>query len=95
MKKKENIIIIVVLVVMLLAIVGVSYAAFSYSGLGSKVNSITTGSITMTYEETDNTISLSGALPTTDATGKVRLTEGEYFDFTVSSKMTVYNLVCK
>jgi len=87
MKKKENIIIIVVLVVMLLAIVGVSYAAFSYSGLGSKVNSITTGSITMTYEETDNTISLSGALPTTDATGKVRLTEGEYFDFTVSSKI--------
>ena len=47
MKKKENIIIIVVLVVMILAIVGVSYAAFSYSGLGSKVNSITTGSITM------------------------------------------------
>ena len=41
----------------------------------------------MTYEETDNTISLSGALPTTDATGKVRLTEGEYFDFTVSSKI--------
>ncbi len=87
MKKKENIIIIVVLVVMILAIVGVSYAAFSYSKTGSKVNSITTGSITMTYTETDNTISLSGALPTTDATGKVRLTEGEYFDFTVSSKI--------
>ena len=41
----------------------------------------------MTYEETDNTISLNGALPTTDATGKVRLTEGEYFDFTVSSNI--------
>ena len=65
MKKRENIIIIVVLVVMILAIVGVSYAAFSYSKTGSKVNSITTGSITMTYTETDNTISLSGALPTT------------------------------
>ena len=87
MKKKENIIIIVVLLIMVIAIIGVSYAAFSYSGLGTKVNSITTGSITMTYEETDNTISLSGALPTTDATGKVRLTEGEYFDFTVSSKI--------
>ena len=87
MKKKENIIIIVVLVVMILAIVGVSYAAFSYSGLGSKVNSITTGSITMTYTETDNTISLNGALPTTDATGKKRLTDGEYFDFTVSSNI--------
>ena len=88
MKKKENIIIIVVLVVMILAIVGVSYAAFSYSGLGSKVNTITTGSITMTYTETDNTINLTGALPTTDKTGMVRLNPGEYFDFTVSSSIT-------
>ncbi len=88
MKKKENIIIIVVLVVMILAIVGVSYAAFSYSRTGSKVNSITTGSITMTYKETDNTISLNGALPTTDKTGTVRLNPGEYFDFSVSSEIT-------
>ena len=88
MKKKENIIIIVVLVVMILAIIGVSYAAFSYSKTGSKVNSITTGSITMTYTETDNTISLNGALPTTDKTGMVRLNPGEYFDFSVSSEIT-------
>ena len=87
MKKKENIIIIVVLVVMILAIVGVSYAAFSYSKTGSKVNSITTGSITMTYKETDNTISLNGALPTTDKTGMVRMNPGEYFDFSVSSEI--------
>ena len=87
MKKRENIIIIVVLVVMILAIIGVSYAAFSYSKTGTKLNSITTGSITMTYEETDNTISLNGALHTTDATGKTRLNQGEYFDFTVSSKI--------
>ena len=51
MKKRENIVIIVVLVVMVIAIVGVSYAAFSYSRTGSNVNSITTGSITMTYTE--------------------------------------------
>ena len=87
MKKKENIIIIVVLLIVVIAIIGVSYAAFSYSKTGTKVNSITTGSITMTYTETDNTISLSGALPTTDKTGMVRLNDGEYFDFTVSSKI--------
>ena len=86
-KKKENIIIIVLLVIMVIAIIGISYAAFSYSKTGEKVNSITTGSITMTYTETDNTISLSGALPTTDETGKVRLKEGEYFDFTISSEI--------
>ena len=88
MRKKETIIIIVVLVVMVLAIIGVSYAAFNFQGLGSKLNTITTGAITMSYEESDNTISLNGALPTTDKTGKVRLTEGEYFDFTVSSSIT-------
>ena len=83
-KKKENIIIIVVLVVMVIAIIGVSYAAFNFSGLGSKVNSITTGSITMTYTETDNVINLEGALPTTDKTGK---SLSDYFEFTVSSNI--------
>ena len=88
MKRRENIIIIVVLVVMVIAIVGVSYAAFNYSRTGSKVNTITTGAITMTYKETDNTISLTGALPTTDKTGMVRLNPGEYFDFSISSEIT-------
>ena len=38
----------------------------------------------MEYTESTNTISMNNALPTTDATGKVRLTAGEYFDFTLS-----------
>ena len=87
-KTKKEIVIIGLILLMVIALIGVSYAAFRFTGEGTKVNSITTGSITMTYEETDNTINLSGALPTTDKTGKVRLTEGEYFDFTVSSEIT-------
>ena len=87
-KTKKEIVIIGLILLMVIALIGVSYAAFSYSKTGTKLNSITTGSITMTYEETDNTISLNGALPTTDATGKKRLTEGEYFDFTVSSNIS-------
>ena len=87
MKKKENIVIIVILVLMLVAIIGVSFAAFSFSRAGNTPNTITTGSITMTYEESSNTISLNGALPTTDETGMVRLNPGEYFDFTVSSEI--------
>ena len=86
-KKKENIVIIAILVIMLLAIIGVSYAAFSFSKQGNTPNKITTGSITMTYTESSNTISLSNALPTTDKTGTTRLKEGEYFDFTVSSEI--------
>ena len=88
LKKKENIIIIVILVVMVLAIIGVSYAAFNFQGLGQRENTITTGDISMTYEEGDNTISIGNALPTTDATGMVRLKDGEYFDFSVSSNIT-------
>ena len=87
MKKRENIVIIVVLIVMVIAIVGVSYAAFNYSRTGS-INTITTGAITMKYTETSNTINLTGALPTTDKTGMVRLNPGEYFDFSISSEIT-------
>ena len=87
MKKRENIIIIVVLIVMVIAMIGVSYAAFRFSQTGNTANTITTGSITMTYTESSNTISLTGALPTTDKTGMVRLNKGEYFDFTVSSEI--------
>ena len=87
-KKKENIIIAIILVIMVLAIIGVSYAAFSFGQLGNKPNTITTGDISMTYEEGDNTISIGNALPTTDATGTTRLKDGEYFDFSVSSNIT-------
>ena len=87
-KTKKEIVIIGLILLMVIALIGVSYAAFRFTGEGTKVNTITTGSITMTYEETDNTISLNGALPTRDATGKTRLNQGEYFDFTVSSNIS-------
>ena len=87
-KTRKELVIIGLMLVLIIAIIGVSYAAFRFTGEGQKINSITTGSITMTYEESSNTISLNGALPTTDATGKTRLNPGEYFDFTVSSQIS-------
>ena len=84
-KVRKEIIIIGVLLLLVIVMIGVSYAAFRFMGEGTKLNKITTGSITMTYTESSNTISLTGALPTTDETGKKRLNPGEYFDFTVSS----------
>ena len=81
--KKKTIISIVLVLVLVLMIVGISYAAFKFTGTGQKANTITTGAITMKYTESTNTISMNNALPTTDATGKVRLTAGEYFDFTL------------
>ena len=83
-KKKQLLLSIGLVLILVLMIVGISYAAFKFTGLGTKPNTITTGAITMEYTETTNTISMNNALPTTDATGKVRLTAGEYFDFTLS-----------
>ena len=86
-KKKQLLLSIGLVLILVLMIVGISYAAFKFVGLGNKTNTITTGAITMEYEESTNTISMTGALPTTDATGKVRLTAGEYFDFTIKSSI--------
>ena len=83
-KKRQLLLTIGLVLVLVLMIVGISYAAFKFTGTGKKENTITTGAITMKYTESTNTISMNNALPTTDATGKVRLTEGEYFDFTLS-----------
>ena len=86
-KKKQLLLSIGLVLILVLMIVGISYAAFQFIGQGTKPNTITTGAITMEYTESDNTISMTGALPTTDATGKVRLTAGEYFDFTIKSSI--------
>ena len=85
--KKQLLLSIGLVLILVLMIVGISYAAFKFVGAGKKLNTITTGAITMEYEESTNTISMTGALPTTDATGKVRLTAGEYFDFTIKSNI--------
>ena len=85
--KKQLLLSIGLVLILVLMIVGISYAAFKFVGLGTKPNTITTGAITMEYTESTNTISMTGVLPTTDATGKVRLTAGEYFDFTIKSSI--------
>ena len=86
-KKFKNILTIVTTFILLIAVISISYAAFNYSGIGQKLNTITTGAITMNYTESSNVISISNALPTTDTTGKKRLNSGEYFDFTIKSSI--------
>ena len=87
-EKTKNILTVGVSIFMLIMVIGISYATFSYSGIGKKVNTITTGAISMTYTESTNSIALSNALPTTDATGKKRKNIGEYFDFTVRTSIS-------
>ena len=85
--KNKSFLFIILILILLIAIIGNSYAAFSYTGAGQKLNTITTGAISMEYVESTNIISMNNALPTTDATGKKLSSSGEYFDFTVKSSI--------
>ena len=87
MEKKEKILAGSLLLLLICLFLGISYAAFRFTGSGTKVNTITTGSISMSFAESDNIISIDKALPTTDNTGVRTLEEGEYFDFTVTSNI--------
>ena len=86
-KKRKNYLILILVTALLITIIGISYATFNYVGTGQKLNTITTGAISMNYIESSNVISMNNALPTTDATGKKRKNTGEYFDFTVKSSI--------
>ena len=74
--------------ILVVAVVGVSFAAFSYSRTGEKINQITTGTITMSYTDVTNGINISDALPMSDANGKLLEEENQYFDFTVSATIS-------
>ena len=82
---KQMILSILGVVILVVAVVGLSFAAFSYSKTGEKVNTITTGTITMSYSEDTNGINLSNALPMSDDQGKALSGSNNVFDFTVTA----------
>ena len=71
--------------ILVVAVVGVSFAAFTFSQTGNVENKITTGIISMTYTEPENGINLTNAMPMTDDSGKVLADDNEKFDFTVTA----------
>jgi len=74
--------------ILVVAVVGVSFAAFTFTGTGTKENTISTGTIAMTYSEDTNGIFITNALPTEDEAGKVLNGDKQTFDFTVSSTIS-------
>ncbi len=82
--KKETLISIVALLFIIIAVVGITYAAFSYTKAGTKSNKVTTSTITMNYNEATNGITLTNAFPMSDNDGKVLTGEGNTFGFTVT-----------
>ena len=82
---KQILISILGVVILIVAVVGISFAAFTYSQTGTKINTITTGTITMNYNESSAGITLKDALPMTDASGIALTGAGNTFDFTVNT----------
>lgn len=71
--------------ILIVALVGVSYAVFTTSVEGSKINVINTGTISMSFVESTNGISISNAMPISDDEGKRLVGDNNIFDFVVSS----------
>ena len=73
--------------ILVIAVVGVSFAAFAFSKTGTKENTISSGTISMTYTE-GTAISINNAMPMTDAAGKVLSGTGQVFTFTVGATIS-------
>ncbi len=76
------------IITLILITVGVTYAVFNYTKLGTTENTITSGTLKFLYTENTgvgNGISITNALPVSDEIGKNYATEGYVFDFKVES----------
>ena len=94
--KKALILSIIGILVLIIAVVGVSFAMFTFSGTGTKENVIRTGTVTMDFVDSSNNIELTNAYPTSDAKAieniKNRTTFGVKGDWSSSPMTVVYDL---
>ncbi len=83
---KQVLLSVLAVAILVVAVVGVSFAFFTYSKQGETVNTITTGTLVFSYNEPNNGILLENAVPMSDEDAKTTLTSGRnVFDFTVTS----------
>lgn len=87
-KKGKLYFILIALLLIVLLVIGISAVAVTVTKKGDKVNTITTGNISLDYTEDNNGITITNAMPTTDATGKTLSKNNEYFDFNVISTIS-------
>ncbi len=70
--------------ILVVAVVGISFAIYSTS-FETDANSISTGTVMVSYTEPTNAINITDALPIADATGKALSGANKTFDFTVAT----------
>ena len=81
-------IIIVTFLIFIIAIIGLSYATFTYTKEHDSINTISTGNISLDYTENTNGINLTNVYPMSDEVGKTLTSEEQYFDFSVKADIT-------
>ena len=73
--------------ILVVAVVGISFALFTSNDNVTVENTIKSGTVTMSFSEKTNGITLSNALPMSEADALQQLTkDGDYFDFDVVTK---------
>ncbi len=85
---KQILLSVIAIAILIIAVVGVSFAAFTFVGQGTQENTISTGTIAMTYNEEDAGISITNAMPMTDAAGKAQTADEAVFEFTVGATIS-------
>ncbi|MEG1597475.1 MAG: hypothetical protein RR359_04290 [Bacilli bacterium] len=81
--------------ILVVAVVGVSFAFFTYTGEGKTDNTITTGTLVFAYSDADaagNGVTISNAIPMTDLAGKDLTGAGNVFAFNVTATATGANI---
>lgn len=68
--------------ILVVAVIGISFAAYT-TMFTSKANTVSTGTIMVSYSESGQAINVTNAMPLDDTNGKAQT---EKFDFTVSTK---------
>jgi len=87
-KRKQIIVSVMAVLLLVLLTIGVTYAVFTYTKLGTTENTVTAGTLKFLYTENTGVgagIALTDALPVSDTVGKSYSTEGKVFDFSIEA----------
>ena len=90
-KKKVLILSIIGLIGLIVITIGITYAIFTYTKLGTTDNTVTSGTLKFLYTENTGVktgIKLTNALPISDTQGKVLDGDNNVFDFSIEATNT-------
>ena len=90
-KKKTLILSIIGLIGLIVVTIGITYAIFTYTKLGTTDNTVTSGTLKFLYTENTGVktgIKLTNALPISDAQGKALDGDNNVFDFSIEATNT-------